>query len=53
MRKGSIAKYIRKNGIEPRPYFRRAVVKNAPNFKVTWSLMLAERLEAEAFKSTV
>lgn len=49
----SIAKNIRKNGIEPRPYFRRAVVKNAPNFKVTWSLMLAERLEAEAFKSTV
>lgn len=49
----SIAKNIRKNGIEPRPYFRRALVKNAPNFKLTWSLMLAERLEAEAFKSSV
>jgi hypothetical protein len=43
----SIAKNIRKNGIEPRPYFRKAVVKNAPNFKLTWSTMLAERLEAE------
>ena len=49
----SIAKNIRRKGIEPRPYFRRAVVKNAPNFKLTWSLMLAERLEAEAFKSSV
>ena len=49
----SIAKNIRRNGIEPRPYFRRAVVKNAPNFKRTWSLMLAEKLEAEAFKSSV
>ena len=49
----SIAKNIRKKGIEPRPYFRRALVKNAPNFKLTWSLMLAERLEAEAFKSSV
>ena len=49
----SIAKNIRKKGIEPRPYFRRAVVKEAPNFKLTWSLMLAERLEAEAFKSSV
>ena len=49
----SIAKNIRKKGIEPRPYFRRALVKEAPNFKLTWSLMLAERLEAEAFKSTV
>jgi hypothetical protein len=48
-----VAKHIRKNGIQPRPYFRRAVVKNAPNFKLTWSLMLAERLEAEAFKSSV
>jgi len=43
----SIAKNIRKNGIEPRPYFRRALVKNAPNFKSTWREMLAERLEAE------
>lgn len=43
----SIAKNIRKNGIKPRPYFRRAVVKNAPNFKSIWSTMLAERLEAE------
>jgi len=43
----SIAKNIRKNGIEPRPYFRRALVKNAPNFKSTWATMLAERLEAE------
>ena len=43
----SIAKNIRRKGIEPRPYFRRAVVKNAPNFKLTWSTMLAERLEAE------
>jgi len=42
-----IAKHIRKNGLKPRPYFRRAVVKNAPNFKLTWSTMLAERLEAE------
>ena len=49
----SIAKNIRRNGIEARPYFRRAVVKNAPNFKLTWSLMLAEKLEAEAFKSSV
>ena len=49
----SIAKNIRKDGIQPRPYFRRAVVKNAPEFKLTWSLMLAERLEAEAFKSSV
>ena len=49
----SIAKNIRRNGIEPRPYFRRATVKNAPNFKLTWSLMLAEKLEAEAFKSSV
>ena len=48
-----VAKHIRKNGIQPRPYFRQAVVKNAPNFKLTWSLMLAERLEAEAFKSSV
>ena len=48
-----IAKHIRKNGIQPRPYFRRATVKNAPNFKLTWSLMLAEKLEAEAFKSSV
>ena len=48
-----VAKHIRKNGIQPRPYFRRATVKNAPNFKLTWSLMLAERLEAEAFKSSV
>mgnify|MGYP003141255312 FL=1 len=43
----SIAKSIRKNGIKPRPYFRKAVVKEAPNFKLTWSTMLAERLEAE------
>ena len=43
----AIAKSIRKNGIKPRPYFRRAVVKEAPNFKLTWSTMLAERLEAE------
>ena len=43
----AIAKNIRKNGIKPRPYFRRAVVKEAPNFKLTWSTMLAERLEAE------
>ena len=49
----SIAKNIRRRGIEPRPFFRRAVVKNAPNFKLTWSLMLAEKLEAEAFKSSV
>ena len=49
----SIAKNIRRKGIEPRPYFRRATVKNAPNFKLTWSLMLAEKLEAEAFKSSV
>ncbi len=42
-----IAKHIRKNGLKPRPYFRRAVVKEAPNFKLTWSTMLAERLEAE------
>ena len=43
----AIAKSIRKNGIKPRPYFRRSVVKEAPNFKLTWSTMLAERLEAE------
>ena len=43
----AIAKTIRKNGIQPRPYFRRATVKEAPNFKLTWSTMLAERLEAE------
>ena len=43
----SIAKSIRKNGIKPRPYFRNVVVKEAPNFKLTWSTMLAERLEAE------
>jgi len=49
----SIAKNIRRRGIEPRPYFRRATVKNAPNFKRTWSLMLAEKLEAEVFKSSV
>ena len=49
----AIAKNIRKDGIQPRPYFRKATVKNAPNFKLTWSLMLAERLEAEAFKSSV
>ena len=49
----SIAKNIRRKGIEPRPFFRRATVKNAPNFKRTWSLMLAEKLEAEAFKSSV
>ena len=47
-----IAKHIRKNGIQPRPYFRRAVVKNAPKFKETWSLMLAEKLEAE-YKSSL
>ena len=49
----SIAKNIRRRGIEPRPYFRRATVKNAPNFKRTWCLMLAEKLEAEVFKSSV
>ena len=43
----SIAKNIRRRGIEPRPYFRRATVKEAPNFKLTWSTMLAEKLEAE------
>jgi len=43
----AIADHIRDNGIQPRPYFRKAVVKNAPNFKLTWSTMLAERLEAE------
>ena len=43
----AIAKNIRKNGIQPRPYFRKATVKEAPNFKLTWSTMLAERLEAE------
>ena len=43
----SIAKNIRRKGIQPRPYFRRAVVKNAPNFKQTWALMLAEKLEAD------
>jgi hypothetical protein len=43
----SIAKNIRRKGIEPRPYFRRAVVKNAPKFKETWSMMLAEKLEAD------
>ena len=43
----AIANNIRKNGLKPRPYFRRAVVKEAPNFKLTWSTMLAERLEAE------
>ena len=48
-----IAKHIRENGLKPRPYFRRALVKNAPNFKSTWSLMLAERLEAEVFKSSL
>ena len=48
----SIAKNIRRRGIEPRPYFRRAVVKNAPKFKETWSLMLAEKLEAE-YKSSL
>ena len=48
-----VAKHIRNKGLQPRPYFRKAVVKNAPNFKLTWSLMLAERLEAEAFKSSV
>jgi len=48
-----VAKHIRNNGLQPRPYFRRAVVKNAPKFKETWSLMLAEKLEAEAFKSSV
>jgi hypothetical protein len=42
-----IAQHIRANGLKPRPYFRRAVVKEAPNFKLTWSTMLAERLEAE------
>jgi len=49
----AIADHIRDNGIQPRPYFRKAVVKKAPEFKVIWSAMLAERLEAEAFKSTV
>ena len=49
----AIARSIRNRGTQPRPYFRKAVVKNAPNFKLTWSLMLAERLEAEAFKSSV
>ena len=48
-----VAKHIRNNGLQPRPYFRRATVKNAPNFKRTWSLMLAEKLEAEAIKSSV
>jgi len=43
----AIARSIRNRGTQPRPYFRRAVVKNAPNFKLTWSTMLAERLEAE------
>ena len=43
----AIANSIRKNGLKPRPYFRKAVVKEAPNFKLTWSTMLAERLEAE------
>jgi len=43
----AIADYIRNNGIQPRPYFRKATVKEAPNFKLTWSTMLAERLEAE------
>ena len=43
----AIANSIRKNGLKARPYFRRAVVKEAPNFKLTWSTMLAERLEAE------
>jgi len=43
----AIAKNIRRKGIQPRPYFRRAVVKNAPKFKETWALMLAERLEAD------
>ena len=43
----AIADHIRDNGIQPRPYFRKATVKNAPNFKLTWSTMLAERLEAE------
>ena len=42
-----VAKHIRKNGLQPRPYFRKAVVKNAPNFKLTWSMMLAEKLEAD------
>ncbi len=42
-----VAKHIRRNGIEPRPFFRRAVVKNAPKFKETWALMLAEKLEAD------
>ena len=49
----AVAKHIRNKGLQPRPYFRQATVKNAPNFKLTWSLMLAERLEAEAFKSSV
>ena len=49
----AIAKNIRRKGIQPRPYFRRAVVRQAPNFTQTWALMLAERLEAEAFKSSV
>ena len=43
----AIATNIRKSGIQPRPYFRRAVVKNAPKFKETWALMLAEKLEAD------
>ena len=42
-----VAKHIRRNGIQPRPYFRQATVKNAPNFKLTWATMLAERLEAD------
>ena len=49
----AIAKNIRRKGIQPRPYFRRAVVRQAPNFKRTWALMLAERLEAEAFKEAL
>ncbi len=48
----AIARSIRNRGTQPRPYFRRAVVKNAPNFKQTWSLMLAEKLEAE-YKSSL
>jgi len=43
----AIADHIRDNGIQPRPYFRTAVVKKAPEFKVIWSAMLAERLKAE------
>jgi len=43
----AIADHIRDNGIQPRPYFRKAVVKKAPEFKLIWSAMLAERLEAE------